>query len=121
MDRAKIRVIKRKKRAFRIKKRVRGNTECPRLCVNRSLKHISAQIIDDIKGNTLTAATSIEKEIKDKKSGTKTDIAKVVGEIISQRALEKGIKSVVFDRKGYPYHGCIKAFAESARKQGLKF
>lgn len=120
MDRAKQRIKSRKKRSFRIRKKIQGTDTCPRLCINRSLKNISAQIIDDLKGTTLVAASSLDKELKNSK-GTKTDLSKVVGELIAERALEKGIKQVVFDRKGYPYHGCIKAFAEGSRKKGLGF
>jgi large subunit ribosomal protein L18 len=120
MDRAKQRIISRKKRSFRIRKKTQGTEKCPRLCINRSLKHISAQIIDDTKGTTLVSASTLDKELA-KNKGTKTDLSKIVGELIAERALEKGIKKVVFDRRGYPYHGCIKAFAESSRKKGLEF
>ncbi len=120
MDKAKQRIISRKKRSFRIRRKIQGTEKCPRLCINRSLKHISAQIIDDIKGTTLVSASTLDKDVTINKE-TKTDLSKVVGELIAERALEKGIKQVVFDRKGYPYHGCIKAFAESSRKKGLEF
>ena len=120
MDRAKQRIKSRKKRVFRIRKKIQGSETCPRLCVNRSLRHISAQIIDDTKGATLVSASSLDKALSENK-GTKTDLSKAVGEMIAEKALEKGIKKVVFDRRGYPYHGCIKAFAESSRKKGLEF
>ncbi len=121
MDRVKKREVSRKKRAFRIRKKITGTAERPRLCVKRSLKHISAQIIDDKAGHTIVMANSYDKDIVEKLEGSKTDVSKLVGEIVAERALEKGINEVVFDRKGYPYHGRIKAFAEGTRKKGLKF
>lgn len=121
MNTAKQRVISRRKRAFRIRKRVMGTAECPRLSVNRSLRNISAQIIDDSSGNTLVHVTSLCKEIADKKTGKKIDISKLVGECIAEKAVQKGIKRVVFDRKGYPYHGRVKALADGARSKGLEF
>ena len=121
MDRAKARVNNRKKRAFRIRKKIIGSGECPRLCVNRSLRHISAQIIDDTAGKTLVQVGSISKEMAKDKKGTKSDVSKIIGEVIAEKAIEKGIKKVVFDRKGYPYHGRVKALADGARGKGLEF
>lgn len=121
MDQAKQRIINRRKRAFRIRKKVAGSAQCPRLCINRSLRHISAQVIDDTGGKTLVQVGSFCKEISKKKKGTKVDISRTVGETIAEKAREKGIKKVVFDRKGYPYHGRVKALADGARSKGLEF
>jgi len=93
-----------------------------RLSVFRSSKHIYAQVIDDIKGVTLVAASSIEKDLRGNlKTGANVDAAKAVGKLVAQRAMEKGVKSVVFDRGGYLYHGRIKALADAAREGGLSF
>ncbi|WP_041737639.1 50S ribosomal protein L18 [Caldicellulosiruptor owensensis] len=106
----------------RIRKKVFGTSERPRLCVYKSLKYIYAQIIDDEKGHTLVAASSIEPEIKSRLSSTKSiEAAEYVGKVIAERAKEKGITKVVFDRGGYPYHGRVKALAEAARQAGLEF
>jgi len=121
MNTAKQRVVSRNKRVSRIRKKINGTAERPRLCVKRTLKHFWSQIIDDISGTTLVAASSLDKEISENKKRNKTDISKSVGELVASRALEKGITKVVFDRKGYPYHGRVKAFAESARNKGLQF
>ncbi len=121
MDQAKQRIINRKKRAFRIRKKIVGSAQCPRLSVSRSLRHISAQVIDDTAGKTLVQVGSVCKEISKKKKGTKVDISKMVGELIAEKALENGIKKVVFDRKGYPYHGRVKALADGVRSKGLEF
>jgi len=91
-----------------------------RLTVFRSSKHIYAQIIDDLKGATLAAASSLEKDMRGK-TGANVDAAKAVGKLVAQRAIEKGVKSVVFDRGGYLYHGRIKALADAAREGGLQF
>ncbi|MBN1981381.1 MAG: 50S ribosomal protein L18 [Chitinivibrionales bacterium] len=121
MDRAKQRVESRQKRALRLRKKLSGTLQKPRLSVFRSLKHISAQIIDDTKGVTLVYISSLGKEMTADKPEKKTDTAKRVGEAIAEKAKEKGILKVVFDRKGYPYHGRIKALAEGARSKGLEF
>jgi len=93
-----------------------------RLSVFRSSKHIYAQVIDDIKGVTLAAASSIEKDLRGNlKTGANVDAAKAVGKLVAQRAMEKGVKNVVFDRGGYLYHGRIKALADAAREGGLSF
>jgi large subunit ribosomal protein L18 len=91
-----------------------------RLTVFRSSKHIYAQIIDDLKGATVAAASSLEKDMRSK-TGANVDAAKAVGKLVAQRAIEKGVKSVVFDRGGYLYHGRIKALADAAREGGLQF
>jgi len=105
-----------------VRNSVMGTAERPRLSVYRSLKHIHAQIIDDIKGHTLTAVSTLSPDIKkDGKSGGNVASAAVVGKMLAEVALKKGIQKVVFDRGAYPYHGRIKALAEAARKAGLKF
>lgn len=108
------------KRKQRVRKKIKGTTERPRLNVHRSNKHIYAQIIDDMTGKTLAAASTKGKELEGLEA-KKTEAAKKVGEIIGKIALEKGIDKVVFDRSGYIYHGRIKALAEGAREAGLKF
>jgi large subunit ribosomal protein L18 len=106
----------------RIRAKIQGTAERPRLAVFRSLNHISAQVIDDGVRRTLAAASSKDKELGGKlKKGGNVAAAKLVGELIAQRALEKGIKQVVFDRGGFIYHGRVKTLAESARAAGLKF
>jgi len=105
---------------LRIRKIISGSTERPRLSVFRSSKQIYCQLIDDNAGQTLAAASSNEKGILEKK-GTKTEKAKMVGQLIAERAKEHGIETVVFDRGGYLYHGRVKALAEAARVGGLKF
>ncbi len=125
MNKSKIRVIERKRRAFRVRKKIEGTTDRPRLCVRRSINHIYAQLVDDIKGETIAQVTSYGKSFSESKNSggnlSKTEIAKAVGEAIAQIAVEKGISSVVFDRKGYLYHGRVKALAEAARSKGLVF
>jgi len=110
---------KRLKRKVRIKKRLSGSPERPRLCVFRSSKHIYAQIIDDCIGKTLVSASTIEKEFV--KSGDKKTCANSVGKLLASRAIDNGIKMVVFDRNGYLYHGRLKALADGAREAGLDF
>ena len=112
----------RKRRHKRVRKKVFGTPERPRLNVFRSLKHIYAQIIDDTVGHTLVAASTLDPELRGKLNGkTKTEKAREVGLLIAKRALAKGIKKVVFDRGGYKYHGRVKALAEGAREGGLEF
>ncbi len=111
----------RAKRRQRLRHKLRGTAERPRLNVFRSLNNIYAQIIDDENGLTLVAASSLSPELKGKVSGGNIDSAKAVGELIAQKALEKGVKKVVFDRAGYIYHGRVKALAEAARVGGLEF
>ena len=106
----------------RQRKKISGTPERPRLNVYRSTNHIYAQIIDDITGNTLVAASTLDAEIKNELSDkTKTEAGKLVGKLVGTRALEKGVKKVVFDRGGYLYTGRVKAVAEGAREAGLDF
>lgn len=110
------------KRHRRVRKRVFGTPERPRLSVFKSLNHIYAQIIDDVSSTTLVSASTLSPDIREKiKSGGNIESAKLVGEIIGKKALEKNISKVVFDRGGYPYHGRVKALAEAAREAGLEF
>ena len=109
-------------RHARVRKKISGTTECPRLDVYRSNSHIYAQVIDDTNGTTLAAASTIEADIaKTVAEMTKIDAAKEVGKIVATRAQEKGIKTVVFDRAGYQYTGRVKAVADGARDAGLEF
>lgn len=114
---------KRIRRKHHIRKQVNGTPERPRLTVYRSLSHIYAQIIDDVNGNTIVSASTLDKDIREtiKSDAKKVDISKQIGEAIAKRALEKNIDTVAFDRNGFLYHGRIKALAEGARKAGLKF
>ena len=106
----------------RIRKNLSGTVARPRLCVFRSNKHIYAQIVDDSKGTTLTAASTLDADAKaEVKNGGNIAAAKAVGKIVARRALEKGINSVLFDRGGHIYHGRVKALADAAREAGLKF
>ncbi|GMB10017.1 LSU ribosomal protein L18P [Thermolongibacillus altinsuensis] len=110
----------RKKRHARVRRKVFGTAERPRLNVFRSNKHIYAQVIDDVKAVTLVSASTLDKEF-DLESTGNIEAAKKVGELVAKRALEKGIKKVVFDRGGYLYHGRVKALADAAREVGLEF
>lgn len=107
----------------RVRSKVSGTSERPRLCVRRSLKHIYAQLVDDTTGKSLAQVSSTSKEVLAKLSdeSTQTDASTAIGEIIAAKAKEKGISAVVFDRGGYLYHGRIKAVAEAARSAGLEF
>jgi large subunit ribosomal protein L18 len=112
----------RKRRHRRVRAKLSGTAERPRLNVYRSVANIYAQVIDDEAGHTLVAASSIDKEIAAQIDGkTKTEMAKLVGQAVAERAKEAGIIEVVFDRGGYRYHGRVKALAEGAREGGLKF
>ncbi len=112
----------RERRHLRVRRRVQGTPERPRLAVFRSLKQIYAQVIDDLAGRTVAAASSLQKELRGKLEGKKRlDAAKEVGRELARRALEKGVKAVVFDRGGRRYHGRVKAFADGAREGGLQF
>ncbi|MFQ3548516.1 MAG: 50S ribosomal protein L18 [Armatimonadota bacterium] len=112
----------RQKRHRRIRNKISGNEQKPRLNVFRSLTNIYAQIIDDESGRTLVSASSIDKEIKSEiKYGGNKESAKKVGELLGKRAVEKGISTVCFDRGGYKYHGRVAALADGAREAGLKF
>jgi large subunit ribosomal protein L18 len=126
MTKAQRKVESLKRRAFRVRKKISGTAERPRLCVNKSLIHMSAQIVDDVSGKALVQVTSASKEVagilsKSEKKATKSDISKVVGQLVAEKAIVKGIKKVVFDRKGYAYHGRVKALADAARSKGLVF
>ena len=102
--------------------KVAGTGERPRLCVFRSLNHIYAQAVDDLKGHTLVSASTLDAEIKDELKGkAKSGKAGMVGSLVAKRVLQKGINQVVFDRGGYKFHGRVKALAEAARQEGLKF
>ncbi len=112
----------RQARHDRVRKRVSGTAERPRLCVSRTLCNVYVQVIDDTSGKTLLAASTRDKELKPTvKSGGNIDAAKAVGALVAKRAGEKGIKQVVFDRGGYLYHGRVKALADAAREGGLDF
>ncbi len=108
-------------RKKRIRKKVRGSAERPRLSVFRSASHIYAQVIDDDTRSTIVAASSLLEEIEKSEKANKTEIAKKVGAMVAKKCIEKDIKKVIFDRNGFVYHGRIKALAEAARKSGLEF
>lgn len=107
----------------RVRNKVSGTAERPRLCVRRSLKHIYAQLVDDTTGKSLAQVASTSKEVLAKLSdeSNKTDASKAIGELIAEKAKQQGITAVVFDRGGYLYHGRVKAVAEAARSAGLEF
>ena len=105
----------------RIRKRINGTNERPRMSVFRSNKQIYVQLVNDLTGETVVSACSKNKEVADKKNINKSEQAKLVGKLVAERSLAKGINSVVFDRNGYLYHGRIRVLAESAREGGLKF
>ena len=107
------------KRHKRVRSKISGTPECPRLCVFRSAKHIYAQVIDDVSGKTLVCASTVEKDFG--VYGGNKDAAKKVGVLVAERALKAKIENVVFDRGGFVYHGRVQALAEGAREGGLKF
>jgi large subunit ribosomal protein L18 len=113
----------RARRHQRLRQKVKGTSERPRLCINRTLKHIHAQLIDDVAGTTIVAASTVQKDV----AGTLTggtgnrEAAKAIGKLIAQRAKDKGIEAAVFDRNGLKYHGAVKEFADAAREGGLEF
>ena len=109
----------RERRHLRVRKKISGTAERPRLCVYRSNSNLYVQVIDDVAGNTLVQASTLDKEVKTKHANK--EAAKEVGKLVAKRAIEKNIKSVVFDRGGYRYHGVIKELTESAREGGLEF
>ena len=113
------RKLERVRRHKRVRTKISGTAECPRLCVFRSNTNVYAQIIDDTKGVTLVQASTLDKEVKTKHSNK--EAAKEVGTLVAKRALEKNIKDVVYDRGGYVYHGVVKELAEAAREAGLEF
>lgn len=116
--------LSKRERRIKIKRRIRknitGTTDVPRMSIFRSNKQISVQVIDDLTGKTLIAASSLEKEIASNKV-KKSEQAELVGKRIAEKAKEKGVEQVVFDRNGYLYHGRVKSLADAARKGGLKF
>lgn len=122
MDKAKEKRLARQRRHARVRKRVRGTSERPRLSVFRSLKHMRAQVIDDTLGRTLVSASTLDAEVRPELDGKdKSGQAAAVGAALAERALAAGIKVVVFDRGGYQYHGRVKALAEAVREGGLEF
>ncbi|MFN8482822.1 MAG: 50S ribosomal protein L18 [Anaerolineae bacterium] len=122
MTKTSARRLARDRRHQRVRKRVSGTSERPRLSVYRSLVHIYAQVIDDSEGRTLVSASTLDASLKAKLAEmTKTEEAQAVGQLVAQRALDAGIKQVVFDRGGYVYHGRVKAVADAAREAGLQF
>ena len=114
------RTTARQKRHSRIRLRLQGTTERPRLAVYRSIAQIYAQVIDDSSGRTLASASSLERELKGA-TGTKTERARVVGRLLAERARAAGVRSVVFDRSGFRYHGRVRSLADAAREAGLDF
>jgi len=122
MKQADQREAARRRRHRRVRKQVVGTGQRPRFNVFRSLKHTYAQVIDDTRGHTLATASTRDPALRDKVKGlTKTEQAKLVGELLAKRALERGVKNVAFDRGGYKYHGRVKSLAEAAREGGLEF
>ena len=120
----KTRSEQRYRRRLRIRRKLSGTAEKPRISVHRSLKHVYAQLVDDTQGRTLVGVSDMCKEINPDASGDrrgKIAVSFAVGKLLAQRAIEQGIKQVVFDRSGYPYHGRVKAVAEGAREGGLEF
>jgi len=116
------RAAQRARRHRRVRKKIFGTPERPRLCVYKSLRHLYAQIIDDTSGVTVAAASTLAPELRGKlKSTSNTEAAEAVGQLIAQKALDKDIDTVVFDRSGYQYHGRVKTIADAARAAGLRF
>lgn len=113
------RKAERTRRHIRVRTKISGTAECPRLCIYRSNANIYAQIIDDVAGTTLVSASTLDSAVKTKHSNK--EAAKEVGALVAKRALEKNIKTVVYDRGGYIYHGIVKELAEAAREAGLEF
>ena len=109
----------RQRRHLRVRTKISGTAECPRLCVYRSNTNLYAQIIDDVAGNTIVSASTLDKDVKTKHANK--EAAKEVGALVAKKAIEKNIKTVVFDRGGYIYHGVVKELAEAAREAGLEF
>ncbi len=113
------RKLERDRRHLRVRKKISGTADRPRLCVYRSNNNLFVQVIDDVQGTTLVSASTLDKEVKVKHSNK--EAAKEIGTLIAKRAMDKNIKTVVFDRSGYVYHGVIKELAEAAREAGLVF
>lgn len=114
-------IVGKQLRKQRIRKKISGTPERPRMSVSRTLNHIGVQVIDDIKGITLASASTNEKSFKGKKGNGNIEAAKAIGALIAERAKAKGIEQVVFDRNGCIYHGRVKALADAARQKGLRF
>jgi len=123
MNRLELKKIRRRRRKLRVRKKIFGTSQRPRLTVYRSLKHIYCQIINDEIGHTLVACSTLDKEVRSllKEGMKKTEQAKIVGMVLAEKALKLGIEKVAFDRNGYLYHGRVKALADGAREKGLKF
>ena len=122
MIKSKNRKEQNRKRHLRVRKKINGVPECPRLAVYRSTKHIYAQLIDDVNKVTICSASSIDKDLRDKLGhGGNIEAAKAVGEAVAQKALKAGVKDCVFDRGGFLYHGRVSALADAAREAGLMF
>ena len=112
----------RRRRHFRVRRKLNGTADRPRMCVYVSNKHVYVQVIDDAAGSTLAAASSVEKDMRKKlKTGGNIEAAAEVGKLIAERATKAGVSEVVFDRGGYAFHGRVKALADAAREGGLKF
>lgn len=116
---AKSREESRRKRHKRVRKKIFGTKDRPRMCVSKSLNHLYVQLIDDTKGETLVAASTLDQELNG--AGCNIQSAKKIGKLVAEKAKKQGIKKVVFDRSGYPYHGIVKQVAEKARVGGLEF
>ncbi len=122
MNHFRARLRQRQRRKYRVRKRIRGTAECPRLSVFRSNKHMYAQLIDDQEGKTLASASTRDKSLeKTVKTGGNKDAAAVIGKAIGQRAVEAGVKQICFDRGPFKYHGRVAALADAAREAGLTF
>ncbi len=122
MSRQRTRKSMRLMRHARVRRNVTGTTGRPRLSVFRALNHVYAQIIDDSEGSTLASASSVEGEVRQRKDGLrKTEISRVVGKLLADRAKKRGVTTVVFDRGGYRYHGRVKALADALREEGIVF
>ncbi len=122
MKRQKTAYAARRRRHLRVRKKIQGTAQRPRLCVYRSLSHIYAQVIDDDAGRTLAAASDLEAAVRGQVNGKhKSEVAKLIGELVGQRALESGVTQVVFDRGGYQFHGRVKSLAQGAHEAGLVF
>ena len=120
MARQRYRKGRRLMRHARVRKKINGTLDRPRLCVFRALNHLYAQVIDDREGNTLVSASSLESRVRDQRDGKpKTEVSKLVGKLLAERAKDKGVTRMVFDRGGYKYHGRIKALAEAIREEGI--
>lgn len=115
------RFASRARRHRRLRKKVSGSPMRPRLAVFRSNKHLYAQIIDDLEGRTIASASTLDLSLRTDVKGTSADVAGRVGQLVAERAIEKGVKSVVFDRGGFQFHGGVRALADAAREKGLEF